>query len=422
MNNERLNSWKEIGAYLQRNEATVRRWEKKEGLPVHRHTHESRSTVYAYPSEIDAWRAGRKVAPEPAPRPLWKIPAFGLTMLLSLVMVGNGVRPVAAQQAGGAKTARQVWLTRATDDPLAVSPDGRYFAFTDWQTGDLAVRDMSTGTNRRLTNTPGYQEAEAAVFSPDGRQIAFNWFTYKGRSEEELVIIPTAGGQPRTIWTSKGNEDYVIPEAWSPDGKELLLLYVGPEKTSKIVLMAVQDGSKRQLKSFGWQNFTASFSPDGKFIAYDAQIDATSTNRDIFLLATDGSRETTLVQSPANDAQPVWWPDGSRIVFLSDRTGHPSLWSVSMENGKPGKQEMIKADVGPRTFFWTTNSGTLFYRIQGAGGPNIYSAELSSDRKVSSAPALGVDSFVYSNSAPTVSPTGNIWRTVLRARDPRTYW
>jgi hypothetical protein len=79
----RLESWKEIGAYLQRDATTARRWEKEEGLPVHRHSHKSRSSVYAYPSEIDAWRAGRKVAAEPAPaRPLWKIPAFALTMLL----------------------------------------------------------------------------------------------------------------------------------------------------------------------------------------------------------------------------------------------------------------------------------------------------------------------------------------------------
>src|SRR5690242_4123418 len=95
---DRLESWKEIGAYLQRDARTVRRWEKEEGLPVHRHGHKRGSSVYAYPSEIDAWRAGRKVAPEPAPaRPLRKIPAFGLTMLLCLVMVGNGVRPVSGQ-------------------------------------------------------------------------------------------------------------------------------------------------------------------------------------------------------------------------------------------------------------------------------------------------------------------------------------
>jgi TolB-like protein/tetratricopeptide (TPR) repeat protein len=51
---ERLDSWKEIAAYLKRDERTVRRWEK-EGLPVHRHTHKKKATVYAYKSEIDSW-------------------------------------------------------------------------------------------------------------------------------------------------------------------------------------------------------------------------------------------------------------------------------------------------------------------------------------------------------------------------------
>src|SRR5512143_3513254 len=87
-----LESWKEIGAYLQRDATTARRWEKEEGLPVHRHGHKSRASVYAYPSEIDAWRASRKVAAEPPPvRILWRWPAFALTMLLCLIMVGNGV-------------------------------------------------------------------------------------------------------------------------------------------------------------------------------------------------------------------------------------------------------------------------------------------------------------------------------------------
>src|SRR5688572_26438006 len=52
--NKRLDSWKSIGAYLKRDERTVRRWEK-EGLPVHRHVHAKRASIYAYTSEIDAW-------------------------------------------------------------------------------------------------------------------------------------------------------------------------------------------------------------------------------------------------------------------------------------------------------------------------------------------------------------------------------
>ena len=51
---DRLDSWKEIAAYLKRDERTVRRWEK-EGLPVHRHAHKKQASVYAYRAEIEAW-------------------------------------------------------------------------------------------------------------------------------------------------------------------------------------------------------------------------------------------------------------------------------------------------------------------------------------------------------------------------------
>jgi TolB-like protein/Flp pilus assembly protein TadD len=50
----RLDSWKEIAAYLKHSERTVRRWQE-EGLPVHRHAHKKRAGVYAYKPELDAW-------------------------------------------------------------------------------------------------------------------------------------------------------------------------------------------------------------------------------------------------------------------------------------------------------------------------------------------------------------------------------
>jgi tetratricopeptide (TPR) repeat protein len=71
---DRLESWKEIAAYLRRSERTVRRWEEAEGLPVHRLRHEKRGSVYAYASELDAWRQSRQqllsaVPDERAPLP-----------------------------------------------------------------------------------------------------------------------------------------------------------------------------------------------------------------------------------------------------------------------------------------------------------------------------------------------------------------
>jgi TolB-like protein/tetratricopeptide (TPR) repeat protein len=59
----RLESWKEIAAYLGRDVTTVRRWEKGEGLPVHRHVHNKLGSVYAYTTELDAWRSNRAPAP-----------------------------------------------------------------------------------------------------------------------------------------------------------------------------------------------------------------------------------------------------------------------------------------------------------------------------------------------------------------------
>src|SRR6266849_9602603 len=60
----RLESWKEIAACMGRDITTVRRWEKREGLPVHRLHHTRLGSVYAYTAELDAWR--RERAPGPA--------------------------------------------------------------------------------------------------------------------------------------------------------------------------------------------------------------------------------------------------------------------------------------------------------------------------------------------------------------------
>jgi TolB-like protein/Tfp pilus assembly protein PilF len=58
----RLDSWKEIAAYLGRDVTTVQRWEKREGMPVRRHLHDKRGSVYALGSELDAWQKGRNPA------------------------------------------------------------------------------------------------------------------------------------------------------------------------------------------------------------------------------------------------------------------------------------------------------------------------------------------------------------------------
>lgn len=63
---DRLDSWKEIAGYLKRSVRTLHRWEAEQGLPVHRHLHQSSGTVYAFKPELDTWWASRKIEIEAA--------------------------------------------------------------------------------------------------------------------------------------------------------------------------------------------------------------------------------------------------------------------------------------------------------------------------------------------------------------------
>jgi TolB-like protein len=82
---DRLDSWKAIAVYLGREVRTVQGWEKTEALPIHRHKHAKQGSVYAFKSEMDAWKAARKESPEielPTARPGAWLPAALLAALL----------------------------------------------------------------------------------------------------------------------------------------------------------------------------------------------------------------------------------------------------------------------------------------------------------------------------------------------------
>src|SRR5437867_12741864 len=62
---DRLDSWKEIAAYLERDVTTVQRWEKREGMPVHRHLHDKMGSVYAFRADLDMWVRSRNLRAVP---------------------------------------------------------------------------------------------------------------------------------------------------------------------------------------------------------------------------------------------------------------------------------------------------------------------------------------------------------------------
>jgi Tol biopolymer transport system component len=106
------------------------------------------------------------------------------------------------------------------------------------------------------------------------------------------------------------------------------------------------------------------FSPDGDFIAYDFIQQNGSFQRDINLLARDGSLETSLVQHPSNDIFLGWMPDGKSILLASDRSGVLGAWCLQVQNGSPqGTPSLVKADIGPLHSLGFTTDGSFYYGI-----------------------------------------------------------
>ena len=414
-----LESWKEIAVYLKRDVRTVIRWEKREGLPVHRQMHQARGSVFAYPSELEDWKSSRdlRLNAPPVITP-WRRATAGFaivaTMLLALVTMGSG--PIRAPIAAAAEppdgiTTREVWAGPKTDFYGAVSPDGKYLSFVDWETGDLAIRDLARETNRRLTNKGSWkenpdEEAELSIWSPDGKQVAYTWFTSDPRYELRLISLdnPT----PRVLYHCESSQEYIEPYDWSPDGKYILATLSGGTG-QKIVLVSVAAGTVRTLKklspSVGLGG--AAISPDGRYIVYDYPQNASTLAHDIFLRPIAGGSETRLVKYPADDLLLGWAPDGKWVLFTSDRRGSVDVWAVRVEDGKPlGPPQMLKSAVGRIHPLGVTRKGSFYFGVGGARN-DVYVAKLDpATGKALVPPRKLVKRFEGYNRGPAYSPDG----------------
>lgn len=320
--------------------------------------------------------------------------------------------------AAGAMTVRRVWSGPDVIN-TSLSADVRLASFPDWETGNLAVHDFATGRTRRLTNRPSWFEsdeyAEASLISPDDSQVAYTWSNTQGLYELRLIGIE--GGSPRVVYR---NEEviYIRPAEWSPDGKSILALLSGKGGTNQMALVSIPDGSVRVLKTFDWRSpAKMSFSPDGRYIAYDFPPREDSRNRDVYVLATDGSRDTPLVAHPANDTVLGWAPDGRTILFSSDRTGVTAAWMIRVADGKPvGSPELVRPDMGRSWGIRFTRDGSYYYGVATAL-TDIYIADLDgATGKLLAAQVPASQRFIGSNAWPEWSPDGSYLAYVSQSR------
>jgi Tol biopolymer transport system component len=303
---------------------------------------------------------------------------------------------------------RRIWGGSGVGIDGSVSADGRFLSFIDWDTGDVAIRDLEKGTNRRLTNASADWKdfAEDCKISPDGRQVAYSWVN--GDGSYDLRLIGLDGSGSRVLYADR-EMDYVVPAAWSPDAKHVLVASFGKDLVNRIGLVSVADGSARVLKTLDSRvPKGVSFSPDGRYVAYDAPPRESVTSGDIFLISTDGLRESTLVQHPANDVYPVWAPDGTWILFASDRTGSLGLWGIPVADGTPrGPAQLVKPDVGERLAPLGFSRDGRFYYGLFVGMTDVYVAPFDFQAgKLLAEPKKATERFVGSNVSPDWSPDG----------------
>jgi Tol biopolymer transport system component len=258
---------------------------------------------------------------------------------------------------------RQVWTGIEADNCGTVSPDGKNLSFVDWETGDLAIRDLTKGTTRRLTKEATYENpqqfAYSSVISPDGKQLAYAWFN---TNNFELRLLDINNPVPRILYGN--NNESVFPGFWLPGGKLLAKSY-NDENKCQIVCMDIPTGSNQLLKTVDSDaQIYLGPAPDNNYILYDYLTDVENENYNINLLSLDGTYETCLTEHPANDRLAGWVPGTDKVIFTSNRSGSWDLWSVQIEDGKVyGLPKRVLTEIGQISPMGITQEGSFYYGI-----------------------------------------------------------
>src|ERR1700723_899165 len=262
----RLDSWKEIAAYLNRDVTTVQRWEKREGMPVHRHLHDKLGSVYAWRAELDTWARGRNLpaaqengddasSPSPAAMPARSAISTSITRWTFVLPLAAGIAALAIGVILWLQKTEFFWrnpiasarFQTVTDldgvaQAAAVSRDGHFVAFLSDRDGqmDVWVTQAGSGQFHNLTRGSVPELVNPSIrtlgFSPDGSLVTF-WVRQRGGSnggDISIWAVPTLGGEPRPYLQGVAELD------WSPDGSRLAYHTPGPGDP-----LFVANGSRR---------------------------------------------------------------------------------------------------------------------------------------------------------------------------------
>ena len=253
---DRLDSWKEIAAYLGRGIRTVQRWEREEGLPVHRLAHEKRGSIYARRDELTAWWESRR-------------------RTLAAPSNSDAVHALVAPRL------ERVTFTSALTNWPALSSDARLIAYVsdggqDGTTPQIWIKQMG-GAALRLTNDD--RDYSHLSFSPEDTRIIF---TASDDSGPNVYEVPTLGGEPRLL--QRGASRGRI----SPDGRWLACV---PQDAIGIWVAARGGAGFRKVAPEIVDVACATWLPDSRSVIVHARPDP-AREADWWIVPMDGGSST----------------------------------------------------------------------------------------------------------------------------------
>ena len=428
----RLESWKEIAAYLGRDVTTVRRWERHEGLPVHRLLHRKLGSVYAYTAELDAWRIERASAvstdaSDTRPPILTSLRQWKLVLSLAAVgaalAIGAGVwlqrteyfwrSPIADAQF------HSVTDFEGVEQAAAVSRDGQLVAFLSDRDGpmDVWLTQVGSGQFHNLTRGSAPELVNPSVrslgFTPDGSLVTFWARKQSGSNTGDISVwaVPTLGGSPKLYLEGVAEYD------WSRDGSRLVYHTPGPGDP-----LFVTNGIRRPedrpifTAPAGLHSHFPLWSPDTAFI-YFVQ-GSLPDKLDIWRITPGGGTPERITAHSGRVTHPVLLDRRTLLYLASDSDGSgPWLYSLDVERriphrltSGPDKYTSLAASADGRRLVVTVASPkTTLWRLRTADSP----AEVSSAARISLTSSMGFSPRLGPNYLLYVSATGaseSIWK------------
>ena len=362
----RLRCWKEIASYLARDERTVRRWEKSEGLPVHRLQHSHSGSVFAEIEELDAWTASRtdRAAEKPetaaASHGRRRMAVFGAFTVCSFAVVAAAAWIAVSLRSRPPPVATPVPLTTHPGRELegALSPDGREVAYAwDGESGDhfdIYVQGAQAGAPRlRLTSGPADEYSPA--WSPDGLSLAF--LRQTAATKAAIVVVPRRGGVEKTVaeiatglWPEWGRPGRFL--AWAPGGQWLIAVgRYGPHNNDRLLRIDAMAGEPQAITSppaTAMGDTGPAISPDRKMLAFSRRLSWGRSELCVLPLSQDlmpDGEVHRLDTGSAWNASPAWMPDGRRLIFSTGGMQGPHLARIAVA-GPAGAERLPNLTYG----------------------------------------------------------------------------